>query len=63
LLCGFAAFRAESLWLSELFPKKICGSAAEAKPRILLNETIGKPEAFRTGGGKVASQKPQVATN
>jgi hypothetical protein len=51
---GFAAFRAESLRLSDPTPKRI-----EAKPHGggaagLFWSATGKPEAFRTDCGKAA---------
>jgi|SRR6187399_532227 len=52
--CGSAAFLAESLWLSDATSKLLRLRLQAAEPRI-LNIQIGKPEAFRTGGGKAAS--------
>jgi len=55
LVCGFAASRAESLWLSVRYLEE-----GEASPRRLSRQKVhgldGKPEAFRTGGGKAADQ-------
>jgi len=50
---GFAAFRAETLWLSvrRLEKERLrLGRRSRQKSRGL----DGKPEAFRTGGGKAA---------
>ena len=50
LVCGFAASRAESLWLSVRYLEE-----GEASPRRLSRQKVhgldGKPEPFRTGGG------------
>jgi len=51
--CGFAVSLAESLWLSVRSPKplRLC-RRGEASKQTQLD--IGKPEAFRKGGGKAA---------
>ena len=56
LICGFAASRAESLRLSVKAATGLAATPPEAKPLLIL-ETNGKPEAFRTGGGKAANVK------
>ncbi|HKE57252.1 MAG TPA: hypothetical protein VKB46_11135 [Pyrinomonadaceae bacterium] len=48
---GFAAYLAESLWLSVDAPQFIGGYAAEAQPHEIF-DTRGKPQAFRKVGGK-----------
>jgi len=60
-LCGFAAPRAESLRLSVERRISFGGYAARGEASPFLKTAIGKPEAFRTGGGKAASKntKPQ----
>ena len=52
--CGFAAFRAESLWLSVKLDTLFGGYAARGGASALSKRPNGKPEAFRTGGGKAA---------
>ena len=53
---GFAASRAESLRLSVKAATGLAATPHEAKPLLIL-ETKGKPEAFRTGGGKAAKRQ------
>jgi len=48
MLCGFATFRAESLWLSVKPSTLLAAAPPEAKP-LLFYGANGKPEAFRTG--------------
>jgi len=55
-LCGFAAPRAESLRLSVERRISFGGYAARGEASPFLKTAIGKPEAFRTGGGKAASK-------
>jgi len=51
-LCGFAAFRAESLRLS-VKPTTLM-AARPPRRSLYFPNSYGKPEAFRTGGGKAA---------
>jgi len=53
LLCGFAASRAESPWLS-VKPQLFSGYAARGEASPFLRLTNGKPEAFRTERGAAA---------
>jgi len=46
--CGFAASRAESLWLSVKPTTRLAAVPPEAKPLLILAN--GKPKAFREGG-------------
>jgi len=55
-LCGFAASRVESLRLSVERRISFGGYAARGEASPFLKTAIGKPEAFRTGGGKAASK-------
>jgi len=52
--CGFAASRAESLRLSVKLTILLAATPPEAKPP-LFQLSSGKPEAFRTGSGKAAT--------
>jgi len=51
---GFAAFRAESLWLSVCALKITSGYAAGGEASVCGGWLVGKSEAFRTEGGKAA---------
>jgi len=52
--CGFAASRAESLWLSDRWFLKGRGFASGGVAAKSNSALDGKPEAFRTEGGKAA---------
>jgi len=66
LICGFAACRAELRLAASpppvrkasgfpLSPRVFGGYAARGVASRNFKPTIGKPEAFRTGGGKAAT--------
>jgi len=56
-LCGSAASSAESLRLSVRPATFLAATPPEAKP-LVFYEADGKPEAFRTGGGRAANRFP-----